>query len=125
DVAGVSVRWEEPVVDLPALRRAKLELPQAELALLDANKLADAAERALADTRRSVWECRLPASDGRVRSAVHDFGKDLERLVGKAQLVLAVIDAENQRLGRDEHGRQRYHASELSFPRLTSSDPRG
>jgi hypothetical protein len=118
-------RWEQPEPDPHASRRARLEMPMAELAALDGRDALDAAERALADTRRAVWESRLPASDERVRSAIADFAKDLERVCGKSRLILAVLDEENRKLGGDPvHGRPRYIAAEIAFPPLVSSDPR-
>jgi hypothetical protein len=120
----VTERWEQPEVDPLAARRARLALPAVEIQALDLQAALDAAERALADTRRAAWARRTPVSDAKIRSAVRDFARDLERLAGKAQLLLAAIDQENARLGPDEHGRLRYHAPEITFPPLTSSDPR-
>jgi hypothetical protein len=120
----VTERWEQPDPDPVAARRARLELPAVELRVLDLTAEADESEAAFRSVRQGVYQARSRGSDARVKSAVVDFARDLALLVEKAQYLLRVVDQENVHLGRDERGRLRYHASEVGFPPLLTSDPR-
>jgi hypothetical protein len=122
----VDVRYEQAEPDPRAVRRARLELPAVELGLLDSREALDAAEAALRTTRRSVYWSRVPASDARVKQALGEIARDVERVAARMQkLVDVVLPEENAKLGPDEFGRPaRYIAGEIAFPALVSSDPR-
>ena len=115
DVEHVATRHEQSAVDPRAARRAALELPEAELAELEARDRLDAAEAALREARRAAWSRAVPESDARVRAALAGFAHDLERVADLMTATLAIVHEENQRLGLDHNGRPRYDVPNISF----------
>jgi len=112
----VATRYETPVVDVRAMKRAELELPAAELEEINARDALDVLERRLRDVRHEARERLLPGSDARVNAALAHFAKDLVRAAENMQRLHDVIlPEENARLGRDEHGAERFSAQELVF----------
>jgi hypothetical protein len=122
---AVDVRFEQDEPDPRAVRRAQIEKPGAELALLDAQEQLTGAEAALRQVRRDAYWRRVPATDERVKRALADVAKDIARAAAKMQMLADVIvPEENAKLGLDEFGRMRYAAGEIVLGALVTSDPR-
>jgi len=125
DAEHVATRVGTPVVDPPAARRARLQLPEVELDVLDRRAALDVLERRLSEVRQTVRTRLVPGSHARVRAAVTEIAKDLAAVAKKVQaLGDRLIANENLLLGPDEPGAPEYRLQDFVFVRLFAEERR-
>jgi hypothetical protein len=120
-ITGVHVdsRIEHPVVDPIAARRARLQLPAAELDVLEAEDALKRAEDRVRIARERARERLRAISDERVKNEVAALYRELLPAVARMdRMVNEVIPEENARLGPGALGQVEYPPTEFVFAPL-------